>query len=76
MDKELFYSRLAEILQMPAEEFAAGGRRLPEEPESVVVLDIMALVDEMTGVTLSPEAIKSAQTADALLDLVESSAAR
>lgn len=76
MDRELFYTRLAEILQVSPDDFAAGGRRLPEEPDSVILLDIMAMVDEMTGVTLSPDALKSARSADAILDLVESSVAQ
>ncbi len=73
MDRELFYTRLAAILQVSPEQFAAGGRRLPYEPESVVLLEIMALVDEMTGVILSPDAFKGTKSADDILDLVASS---
>ena len=76
MDRELFYTRLAEILQVPPDQFAAGGRRLPEDPDSVVLLDIMALVDEMCGVTLSPEALKRAESADSIVEIIESSSAR
>jgi len=76
MDREVFYTRLAEILHTSPEEFAAGGRRIPEEMDSVVLLDIMALVDELTGVALSPDALKKAASADEILELAESSAAR
>jgi hypothetical protein len=69
MEREVFYTRLAEILEQRPEEFAAGGRQLPEEPDSLVLLGIMALVDEM-GVTLSPDALKRARSADDLLELV------
>ncbi len=75
MDRELFYTRLAAILQVPAEQFAAGGRRLPDVPDSVILLDIMALVDELTGVALSPEALKQARSADDILEMAESSSA-
>ena len=75
MDRELFYTRLAEILQVPPDQFAAGGRSLPDDPDSVILLDIMALVDEMTGVTLSPEALKRAKSADSILEMAESGTA-
>jgi acyl carrier protein len=74
MDREAFYVRLAEILQVSPDDFAAGGRRLPEDPDSVILLDIMAMVDEMSGVTLSPEALKGAKTADAIVEMAESNA--
>lgn len=69
MEREVFYTRLAEILEQRPEEFAAAGRRLPEEPDSLILLGIMALVDEM-GVTLSPEQLKQARSADDLLEMV------
>jgi acyl carrier protein len=73
MDRELFYTRLSEILEVSPEQFTAGGRRLPDEPDSVVLLEIMALVDEMTGVTLSPDAFKGTKSADDIVELVASS---
>lgn len=73
MDRELFYTRLAAILQVSPEQFAAGGRRVPDEPESVVLLEIMALVDEMSGVILPPDAFKGTKSADDILDLVANS---
>ena len=76
VDRELFFRRVAEILQVSSQQFEAGGRRLPEDPDSVVLLDLMALVDELTGVALSPDALKSAKTADAILELTESSVAQ
>ena len=71
MDRDVFYTRLAAVLQTSPEEFAAGGRRLPEEMDSVVLLDIMALVDELTGVALSPDALKRAKSADEILELAQ-----
>jgi len=39
--------------------------------DSVVLLDIMALVDELTGVALSPDALKKAKSADEILALAQ-----
>jgi acyl carrier protein len=69
MEREVFYTRLAEILEQRPEEFAAAGRRLPDDPDSLVLLGIMALMDEM-GVTLSPAELKQAHSADDLLEIV------
>jgi acyl carrier protein len=76
MDRELFYRRLSEILEISPEQFAAEGRRLQDTPDSVVLLEIMALVDEMSGVTLTPEALTSARSADAIIELAVNCAAQ
>jgi len=60
------------VLQQSSEQFESNGAVLPEDMESIVVIDIMALVDEMFGVTLSPDAIQRAKTADEILELVVS----
>ena len=71
MDRDSFYKRVAAILHQSPDDFIRDGGRIPEDPDSVVLLDIMALVDEAFGVTLSPETLKSAASADAILRLVE-----
>ena len=71
MDRDAFYKRVAAILQQTPDDFSRDGGRLPEDPDSVVLLDIMALVHDAYGVTLSPETLKSAASADALLRLID-----
>lgn len=70
MDRPQFCRRLAAVLEKSPSDFEASGGALPEEMDSLQLLDIMALVDEMFGVALSPEALKGAKSASDVLDLV------
>jgi len=68
MNREAFLARVAEIVGVSPAEFVQNGGPLPPDLDSVVVLDIMALVDEAYGVTLSPETLTAAGSASAILD--------
>jgi hypothetical protein len=70
MEREAFLARVAEIMSVSPAEFVRDGGPLPPELDSVIVLDIMALVDEAFGVTLSPEELGRAGSAAAIFETV------
>ena len=72
MDKKVFFEKLADAFDVNKDEineaFVLDGDTL----DSMVVLDIIAAIDEQFGVTVPIEKLKICTSIGALLDLVHS----
>jgi acyl carrier protein len=69
MDTQLFFERMAEILEVPPGAVSADFRLAEGQWDSVAVMSTIALIDELSGAAVSGEQMNACATVGDLLEL-------
>jgi acyl carrier protein len=73
MDAQLFYARMAEILEVPPGAVSPDFHLAEGQWDSVAVMSTIALIDELSGAAVSGEQMNACATAGDLLELAQAS---
>jgi len=71
MDKNEFLARFADVIQVSATDLTGDFVLNADNWDSLVHLGVIALIDELYGVTVPTQALKDCSSVDAVIGLIE-----